>query len=77
MIRVDCDVVMIPIVSGYRDQNTRELELTTNYANLLSNWDRPWDELAVVLPVTEIVSARHFDPKAYRQFDKDNGQFGD
>ena len=67
-VRVDCDVILIPIMSGYRETNTRELKFTTNYANVFSNWEGNLDDFQVVLPATEIMSARHFDPGAYNYF---------
>lgn len=67
-VRVDCDVVLIPVMSGYRDRETREVVFTTNYAELLSSWKSDRDEFQIVLPGDEIASVRHFDPEAYQHF---------
>jgi len=67
-VRVDCDVILIPVMSGYRDKETRKVVFTTNYADLLSSWDGEWNEFQVVLPADDIASVRHFNPEAYEHF---------
>lgn len=65
----DSDIELIPLASGYRHNKTRKLKLTTFYGNVLMT---RLDELSlddrdfrVVLPMSEILSARIFDPNAY------------
>ena len=64
------DVAIVPVVSGYRDDVTLELKITTEYFEALdalaSDSGRLSDsDFQVVLPQREIVSARRFDPQAY------------
>lgn len=68
----EADVVIVPMASGYRNKETQELEITTYYAPVI---DRALDSLGlayrdfrVVIPMTEIVSARLFFPEAYELF---------
>lgn len=64
------DVALIPIASGYRDNDTRDLVMTTNYAPAISNQltNRPLDDLKVAFPMRDIISARLFDQKLYVSF---------
>ena len=67
------DVSLIPMASGYRDKYTQELEITTYYAPVI---DQSLEEqlfisnedFRVVIPMSEIVSARLFFPEAYELF---------
>lgn len=70
---------MLPVSSGYRDKDTRELVITTNYASVIAKHienmgksaERPAVELRdfrVVIPRSEIISARLFDPDLHQQF---------
>ena len=58
----DRDAALIPIVSGYRDPNSRELQLDTDYA-----WVKPdlHGDVRIFVPRREIVLARMFDLEAY------------
>ena len=68
--RDECDVSLIPIMSGYRDSASLQLVLTTNYAKAVSQLQEPREKFIVVFPMPEIVLAKPFDPKAYVQFAK-------
>ena len=65
----DSDVALVPMLSGYRHPETRELCMTTNYWPLL----RDRRELAqllglrVAVPLSAIVSARPFDLEVHRK----------
>ena len=70
---------MLPVSSGYRDKDTLELAITTNYAPVIAkhieaigkSTEQPAVELRdfrVVIPRAEIVSARLFDPDLHQQF---------
>lgn len=69
----ESDVAIIPLASGYRDEKTRELELTTDYASIidkvnfggLSHLEE--EDLRIVFPKGEIVSARLFDIDVYQE----------
>lgn len=76
----ESDVAIIPLASGYRDEKTRELELTTDYASVIEK-ARSGDlshleeqDLRVVFPKGEIVSARLFDIEVYRELSKQRTQ---
>ena len=69
----ESDVSLIPMASGYRNKDTRELRITTNYApaireSLKESSDIAYRDLRIVIPMSEIASARIFDPKAYLHF---------
>lgn len=74
--RADPDVTLIPMASGFRHSETRELVLTTFYgktaAEFLVSYGREssWTEedFQVAVPFSEIVSARLFDPVAFQMF---------
>ena len=70
---------MLPMSSGYRNKDTLELEITTEYAPVISDYlkntaeptERVADKLRdfrIVIPRAEIVSARLFDPGLHQQF---------
>ena len=67
-IHSDADVRVIPVLSGYRKKETRELEITTNYSAVIRSLGAGAESLTVVLPSREIVSARLFDPELYEIF---------
>ena len=72
-------VSIFPVSSGYRDQDTRELKVTTQYAPVVwrhiqgmrdsevAEFD-PINDLRVIIPRSEIVSARLFDPDLHDRF---------
>ena len=73
----DSDVTIVPVASGYRSDETRELIITTHYSPIIKEWiDRQESPLVshtirdfkVVLPRSEVCSARLFDPAVYRRF---------
>ena len=72
----ESDISLIPMVSGYRNRNTQELEITTNYApvvqkSLKETLDLAYEDFRVVIPMPEIVSARLFHPETYERFKGD------
>ena len=74
--RGESDVALIPLASGYRDQETHELVITTNYAPAINEYldsdpeipDLIHEDFRVVVPASEIVSARIFSPEIYWRF---------
>ncbi len=69
----ESDVTLIPMASGYRNNETRELEITTNYAPVIresiqESSDIVYEDFRIVIPRSEIVSARIFDSTAYKRF---------
>ena len=74
--RGESDVALIPLASGYRDEKTHGLVITTNYAPVLKEcldpdlqvFDLIREDFRVVVPASEIVSARIFSPEIYRRF---------
>lgn len=73
----DSDVTLVPMASGYRSEETRELRITTHYSPIIKEWISRQDspsishtirDFKVVLPRSEVCSARLFDPAVYRLF---------
>lgn len=84
----ESDVALIPIYSGYRDEKTLNLNIEIDYLSVIWEFleydkrrrsdddaDR-WssEEFRVVIPVTEVVSARLFDEELYDDFAEPEGQ---
>ena len=67
--RDDGDVAIVPIASGYRDPETRDLIMTTNYAPAITQLTgSQLRDLKVAFPMRVIVSARLFDQDLYVAF---------
>ena len=62
----ESDIAITPIASGYREGETRELRITRNYLPALRGSKRKIAEFRVVVPLSQIASARRFDPVAYK-----------
>lgn len=66
------DVVLIPVASGYRDPGTRELAIITYYYPVIDqasdSLGLSYQDFRIVIPMSEIVSARLFFPEAYELF---------
>ena len=74
----ESDVALLPLNSGYRKEDTHELEITTNYAPVLWEFLQKQEssglvreDLRIVIPMAEIVSARIFDPDMYELFQQE------
>ena len=71
------DVALIPVASGYRDESTYELHITTNYAPVFYEFlegeesSLVDEDFRVVIPMPEIVAARIFDPEVYERFQQE------
>ena len=62
----DSDVSVLPIMSGYRDKDTKDLRITVHYANVLSaRKGRSLEDFLVALPKDQVLSARLFDLDVY------------
>ena len=72
--QVEPDITLIPLMSGYRDGKTRQLRITADHTNrIFALLDaRPefagltTEDLRVVVPMSEVSSARVFDPQIFR-----------
>ena len=64
------DIALIPIASGYRDNDSRDLVMTTNYAPAIEDQlsDRAVDDLRVAFPMRDVASARLFDEQLFVSF---------
>ena len=63
------DIRILPTLSGYRKDDTLELELTTNYDKVLnSDDDVVTESFLVTVPVREIVHAHLFDLERYEKY---------
>lgn len=79
-IRGESDVAVVPLWSGYRRSETRELTIAKDYVPVISQYfnqstDKQrlparawrWQDFRVAIPRSEIGSARLFDPEVYDQ----------
>ena len=70
----ESDIALVPLASGYRDETTHELRITTYYSPVigraLRRWKLTYEDFRIVIPKPEIVSARLFFPEAYRLFQR-------
>ena len=64
----ESDISVIPMASGYRSIDTLELKITTHYAPMIEGSELDYTDFRVVIPKSEIVSIRLFDPELYRGF---------
>lgn len=71
----ESDIALFPMASGYRKEETHELEITTDYAPVISKFRESSYindvDLRIVIPMSEIISARIFDPKVYELFQQE------
>ena len=63
-------VSLIPTISGYRDKDTQELEITDYYDAVIAETNFVHKDFQVVILRSEIVSARLFDPDTYLRFQR-------
>lgn len=73
----ESDVELVPIASGHRNKDTQELKITNYYAPAFqkhfdnqSDWLELAEALRVVMPISEIVTARIFIPEIYDSFQR-------
>lgn len=59
----DADIGVIPIKSGYRDKDTRELKITDDYTGFFSTQqEQDFTKFKLYFPLSEIVSVRNYIP---------------
>lgn len=69
----ESDIALVPYFSGYRDKDTQELKITFNYVPMIreslgnqsNNNKLRYDDFQIVIPMSEIISARIFDLDVY------------
>ena len=67
--RDDGDVAIIPVASGYRNNETQALVMTTNYAPTIDGLTgHELENLKIAFPMRDVVSARLFDRALYVSF---------
>ena len=73
----EADLALLPVSSGYRHRDTQDLVITTHYAPAMRDhftgksvdaFGESLRDFRVVIPRSEIVSARLFDPDFYQRF---------
>ena len=72
----ESDIALIPMKSGYRDKNTHELVLTTDYISAIRKClddrltipDLHYEDFRVVIPMSEVLSVRIFHPEVFERF---------
>ena len=57
---------MIPLASGYRDNETQVLKMTTYYTDTLSEYKGNLGDFQIVVPRSEIASVRKFMPGVWQ-----------
>ena len=74
----ESDIAVVPLISGYRDEGRKTFNVTTHYAKTLKELttdgenELSFDDFQVFLPMSEVKSARLFDPLAYRMLQDPN-----
>jgi len=61
-------VEIMPFASGYRATKTLKIHFTTNYPDVLDFQKIEWRDYRVVIPISEIRTARPFKMDVYDQF---------
>ena len=72
----ESDIALIPMRSGYRDKDTHDLVLTTDYISAIRKCldeeliipDLRYEDFRIVIPMSEIRSVRIFHPEVYERF---------
>ena len=65
----EVDIVLVPIASGYRKIETRELEITIHYSSIIKEFGKKViKDFRIAIPMSELVSARLFDQEVYARF---------
>ncbi len=72
-VRDSGDIAMLPIASGYRDEKTRDLQITVNYGPVFAKLVKSeeavdLEDFRIAIPVREVISARVFSPAIYGKF---------
>ena len=69
----NADIELSPLQSGYRDEETQELVIDTDYTGvILDDSDIDASDTRVIISSSEVVSAKPFDPRLYRKFQEVN-----
>jgi len=67
----ESDISLIPVAGGFRDKDTQKLTITDNYATVVKSLVDSSDSVdsarrfRVVIPMSQIILARTFDPEIY------------
>ena len=59
-------VELVPYWSGYRQEVTQQLTITTDYSHVVA--EQREKDVRLVIPLSEIISARPFSQSLYREF---------
>lgn len=66
-------VRILPVLSGYRTADTKELVITTNYAETIQRLQfKPPVPYDIVIPVAEVETARFHDEHLFDRFQEDS-----
>lgn len=66
------EISILPVLSGYRKTDTKELIITTNYAKTIKKLEfDPLVSYEVVIPVAEIETARYHESNLFQAFQED------
>ena len=73
----DCDISLVPVLSGYRETETKKLNLEVNYSDVLKGYEKGnedfifCEDFKIAIPSSEIQSARLFYKEVYDCFQKE------
>lgn len=64
---------LLPVLSGFRDDSTKKLNITTDYSNALNKYQSDLDKYSsfnmnILVKADQILSARAFDPDIFSEF---------
>ena len=63
------DLRLLPVASGYRDEKTMKLNITTDHADVFEGFsDLEKEDFQIVISMSEVISVRIFDLRAYEVF---------
>ncbi len=70
----DTDISLIPLASGYRDEDTLDLHIMINYVPVIEKYTGQEtailteEDFRIVIPISEVVSVRLFVPEVFDEF---------
>jgi hypothetical protein len=64
-------LIIHPMLSGYRDLNTKKIQITTDYIQLYEGIDiSKRDDFYIIIKVDDVTSVNRFDPDIYAMFNR-------
>ena len=76
----DTDISLVPLASGYRDEDTLDLHIMINYVPVIQKYtdqENPIlteEDFRIVIPISEVVSVRLFVPEVFDEFQEETSE---